>query len=336
MRAPTLLLVASVLVGCPKATAPQGPQITPETLALPPAPDAVAAVRVDDGERVQTWPARVEVLRERHPLHLRLEDMAAGGFWEVLLESEGPPARFGAAPGAAGPDTGVVTREGSRLVLDLMRPLSGGGEQALDLIVDRDPTPAPPPTDWLAPGTVLYYGLTFDDKPVTKVVPMALTVRLGAGSDGSRVLTWKADIDINAEQEMTTDRTRTGRKLIPAEVVASGTRLDDRFARGEDVPDANSLFLSRAQLEGVTKLGGARVQDEEVGPAGVLVRALAITVPIQAEAMVWAVPAVAAWTAGGEAVYVVADDADEPLILSARRPGYTVRLLAIGRPAPRD
>lgn len=329
------LLLPLALAGCPKTGTGGGPEITVESLALPPAPAAVGAVRVDDGETLRTWPARVEVLSERNPLHLRLEDMGAGDFWEVILEDAGPPARFGAVPGAAGPDSGVLSEEGSLWTFDLMRPVSADQELALDLLVDRSPTPAPPPADWLAPGTVLYYGLTFDDKPVTKVVPMGLTVRLGAGSDGSRVLTWTADIDINAEQEMTTERTRTGRKLIPADVVASGTRLDDRFARGEDVPDANSLFLSRAQLEGVTKLGGAQVQDEEVGGAGVLVRALSLTVPVQAEAGVWAVPAVAAWSSGGQAVYVVADDPDEPLILSARRPGYTVRLLAIGRPAPR-
>jgi hypothetical protein len=332
---PTTAVVAT-LSGCPKQPTNSGPNLTPETLALPPAPNSVAAVRVDDGDKIHAWPALVTVISERHPMHLRLEDLNQGKVYEVLLNDEGPPASFGTAPGAAGPDTGMVHHDGSRITFDLMRPIAGDTEQPLDLIVDRSPSAVAPPDDWLAPGSVLYYGLTFDDKPITKVVPMALTVRLGAGSDGSRLLTWKADIDPNQEQEYTTDRTRSGRKLIPADVVSNGTRLDDRFARGEDISDANSLFLSHAQLDGVTRMGGASLHDEEVGPAGVLVRALALTVPVQADAAVWGIPSVAVWTAGGDAVYVVAEDTDEPLILSATRPGYTVRLMAIGRPAPRD
>ena len=232
-------------------------------------------------------------------------------------------------------DTGVIRTDGSQVTYDLVRPVSDTEERNLDLIVDLSPDPTPPPDDWLKPGTVLYYGLSFDEKPITKEVPLALTVRIGAGSDGSRVLTWKADIDPLAEEEYTTERTRTGRKLIPPEVVASGERLDDRFARGEDIPDANSLFVSQAQLEGVTRLGGAPVHDEEVGPKGVLVRALTLDVAVQADAEVWSIPAVAAWTAGGSAVYVIAEDPTNPLILSARRPGYIVRLMAIGQPPPR-
>lgn len=326
------LPLLALLAGCPKPA--PGPSLSPETLALPPVPEAVAhVVWVEEGATLRA-PARLEVLSERDPTHLRLEDFDRGEVFEVLIESLEPP-RFGRAPGASGPDQGTVSRDGSRTALSLQRP-QGSGTAPLTVTIDRTPEPVAPPSAWLRPGTVLFYGLTFDDKPITKVVPLALTVRMGAGSDGSRVLTWKADIDPLAEQQYTTERTRTGRKLIPPEVVQSGVRVDDRFARGEDIPDANSLFLSRAQLQGVTQVGGASLQDEEVGAQGVLVRAFDLDVDVQADAGVWRIPSVAAWTAGGEAVYVVARDAEQPLILSARRPGYVVRLLAIGTPAPRD
>jgi hypothetical protein len=51
----------------------------------------------------------------------------------------------------------------------------------------------------------------------------------------------------------------------------------------------------------------------------------------QADDNLWSIPATVAVASGGAAVYVVADDADAPLLLSARRPGWSMRLMAIGR-----
>jgi hypothetical protein len=298
-------------------------------------PTAVAYVAWQGEGNQGRAPARLEVLQDRGPTHLRLEDLDQGRVFEVLLEETGAPARFGQVPGASGPDQGTATAEGRRLTLDLSRP-RGEHQDQLQIVVDRDPEPTPAPDGWLRPGTVLFYGVTHDDKPITKLVPLALTVRVGAGSDGSRVLTWSTDIDPDAEEQFTTARTRTGRKVIASAIVENGVRLDDGFALHEDIPDANSLFVSRAQLRGMTQLGGASFHDQALGTAGVLVRAFDLQVDVQADAGLWSLPAVAAWTAGGDAVYVVAQDNTHPLILSARRPGTTVRLLAIGTPSPRN
>ncbi len=330
-----VLLLAPLLAGCPKSGGGPPVTLTAETLSLPPVPAVIGQVEVEAAHRKGQSPARVTVLSEKNPLKLRLEDFDQGEIFEVVLEAEGDPATFGQAPGTVAPDTGKALRSGGRLDLDLARQEPTGSSR-LAIHIDRAPIPSPPPAGWLAPGTVLFYGLTLDDKPITKEIPMALTVRLGAGSDGSRVLTWKADIDPLAQKVVTGERSKSGRRVVPAAVVQSGSRLDDRFGRGDDVPDANSLFLSRSQLQGVKNLGGAALQDVEIGSAGVLVRGLALNVPVQADAELWSVPAVAAWAYGGDAVYVVADDDENPLLLSVSRPGATLRLMAIGRPARRD
>lgn len=326
---------AGLLAGCPKPAA--GPGVTPEDLSLPPVPAAVAHVTWQGSEDAPGGraPAQLEVLQDRGPQHLRLEDREQARVFEVIVEEPGDPARFGQVPGTSGPDQGRALVEGNRLSLDLTRS-QGDRSERLQIVVVEAPEPVAPPEDWLRPGTVLFYGVTHDNKPITKVVPLALTVRLGTGSDGSRVLTWSADIDPEAETQFTTERTRTGRKVIARSIVEEGVRLDDGFVLDEDIPDANSLFLSHAQLQGVRQLGGASFHDEALGQPGVLVRAFDLQVDVQADAGLWRVPAVAAWTAGGDAVYVVAQDPTHPLLLSARRPGTTVRLLAIGTPAPRN
>ncbi len=325
---------AGLLAGCPKPAA--GPGIAFEELSLPPVPASVAHVTWEGGPdgAAGRAPAHLEVLQDRGPRHLRLEDRENARVFEVLLEEPGDPARFGQVPGASQPDQGRALVEGNRLSVDLTRN-KGHHSERLQIVVVDAPEPTPPPDDWLRPGTVLFYGVTHDNKPITKVVPLALTVRLGVGSDGSRVLTWSADIDPEAEAQFTTARTRTGRNVIAKAIVEDGVRLDDGFVLDEDIPDANSLFLSQAQLQGVRQLGGASFHDEALGRSGVLVRAFDLQVDVQADAGMWSVPAVAAWTAGGEAVYVVAQDPTHPLLLSARRPGTTIRLLAIGTPAPR-
>jgi hypothetical protein len=58
-------------------------------------------------------------------------------------------------------------------------------------------------------------------------------------------------------------------------------------------------------------------------------------VTVQAGDTLWDIPAVVAAVNGGEGVYVVADDPENPLILSAARPGYQIRLMAIGTPSAR-
>jgi hypothetical protein len=79
-------------------------------------------------------------------------------------------------------------------------------------------------------------------------------------------------------------------------------------------------------------MGGTAFHDDEVGPAGVLVRVGPRTAVVQADDALWAIPVVVATAAGGKGVYAVAADAKEPLVVSAVRPGYRMKLMAIGRP----
>ena len=214
-----------------------------------------------------------------------------------------------------------------------MRPVSDTEERNLDLIVDLSPDPTPPPDDWLKPGTVLYYGLSFDEKPITKEVPLALTVRIGAGSDGSRVLTWKADIDPLAEEEYTTERTRTGRKLIlrwshPGSgwMTASLGERTSRMPTASSCPRHNqkgdaARRRPRARRGGRPQRGSWCGRSPSMSPCRRTPRCGAFRG--------------GRVDRGGSAVYVIAEDPTNPLILSARRPGYIVRLMAIGQPSPR-
>ena len=241
----------------------------------------------------------------------------------------------GQVVGTLGPDTGTFERDGDRMTFSFDRSLPTEVPLHLDLLVDPSPERTERPDDWMRPGTTLYYGVAFDDTPITQVVPMALTVRVGAGSDGSRMLSWKADIDQHKQLDVTYDRMKSGRRQVPAQQVEDGVVHSDAFLRGNDIPDATSIFVSRKALADLKALGGAAFHDEEVGPRGVLVRQGSLPVTIQADDGLWTIDTVVAFTHGGDGVYVIADDAEHPLLVSAIRPGYRMKLLAIGRPPRR-
>jgi hypothetical protein len=334
LRTRSVMLVAALAWATPagaKKAARSAPAVDPGSLFLEPTPAATAQLRIQDpGQPARTAPARVK-LSAGKPLRIEIEDLDQAEYVEICIEAEAP-ATFCAAADSTG-DTGTLRREGNRLHVKLDRGLPAGGQRHLELSLDTAPAPIAHPSDWLKQGTVLYFGRAFDEKPVTKVVPMALNVRMAEASDGSRVFTWRADLDPERETDALSARTVSGRRIVKPEVVASGTRHSDAFSRGDDVPEElGSLFLSAATFAQLKKYQGAPFEDAEVPGGGVLVKTGEINVVVQANDQLWMVPAVVATLAGGAGVYVIADDPAAPLILSASRPGQQIRLMAIAAP----
>lgn len=334
MRRSSVVLLA-LWLWAPAAAAKKGARAAPSTeapaLFLEPVPAATAQLRVEDpGQPPRSGPARVK-LSPGKPLRIELEDFDTAEYVEICIEAEAP-ARFCAAADSTG-DTGTVRREGSRLLVELERGLPAGGARRIHLSLDTAPAPVAHPSDWLKQGTVLYFGRAFDAKPVTKVVPMALSVRMAEATDGSRVFAWKADLDPERETDALSARTVSGRRIVKPEVAATGVRHSDAFSRGDDVPEGvGSLFLSAATFAQLKKYQGAPFEDAEVPGGTVLVKAGEQRVLVQVNAQLWAVPAIVATLAGGAGVYVIADDPAAPLILSASRPGQQIRLMAIAAP----
>jgi|GEM_PF-2797494 len=323
------------LAGCPKKNPiQQKPEVDPATLFLEPVPPITATLTIDAPGRQWTGPTRIETDLKAQPIRVDLEDFDLAEPVEICVEST-DPATFCEALDAQ-KDTGTVTRTDTRFDVDLERVGYDDQKRAYELRVNLAPTPADPPEDWLAPGTVLYFGRAFDSNPLTKTVPMALTVRLGAASDGGRVLSWTADIDKRAEKEVTTDTSRSGRRLISADVVEAAVQHSDAFLQPESInDDTGSLFLSRKTLADAIRFGGAAFHDKELSTEGVLVVTGRTKVTVQVDDGLWTIPAVVAAVNGGEGIYVVADNPDDPLILSASRPGYQIRLMAVGTPTDR-
>ncbi len=326
-------LAAALLLACPKDEDIGGSEASaPVTgLVLPETPGLVAHLEYTGPERRYIGPARLRFKGDRAPFEVEVEDFDQAETFVFHLESEAP-ARFGAAEGVRGTDSGSWLREKGRLLANIERTLPDGSKAHFILTANLIPAPiAAPDKRWPA-GTTLYYGRSYDDKPITKVVPMALTAKVGTVSDGSRVLKWKADLDPATQQTITGELTVSGRRLIPAALVEKGERHEDRFDRGEEVTDATSLFLSRAVLRNLQRYGGSAWHDVEVCPKGVMVRHQSLEVLVQADDAVWRIPALVGTACEGRAIYVITDDPVDPLLLSVSRPGYQMKLMAVGRP----
>lgn len=335
MRA-THMLLPLALAGCGEKKPPKAApvQIDVSSLYLEPVPEVVGRMTVVRPDRTWTGPARISLKSNKSPLKVEAEDLDLAEIYEIQLEAE-EPVTYAQVVGTIAADTGTFQRVEDRMEFSLDRSLPTEVPLHLDLVVDPSPDTTPRPDDWMKPGTTLYYGVSFDDTPITQVVPMALTVKVGAGSDGSRMLSWKADIDPHKQLDVTYDRIKSGRRQIPAAQVADGVKHSDAFLRGNDIAEATSIFVSKKALADLKGLGGAAFHDEEVGPQGVLVRQAELPVTVQADDGLWTIDTLVAFTHGGKGVYVIADDAENPLLVSATRPGYQMKLLAIGRPAKR-
>ena len=332
---PAALALGGVLMfgGCPKkAPVQQKPEVDPATLFLEPVPAITGVLELDGSERRWSGPTRVMSSDGREPWKIDLEDFDKAEPFEICIESTEPVAFCQAAE--AMKDTGTVGVDGDRLTIDLKRVGYDEKVREIRLSADLSPEAVPRPDDWLKSGTMLYYGRAFDHKPITKNVPMALNVRIGTASDGGRVLSWTADIDVLEEVEITGASTRSGRLLLSASVVESTSKHSDAFASGEGInDDAGSLFLSRKTIADAIMFGGAPLHDQELSKEGVLVVTGQTTVRVQVDDGLWDIPALVAVVNSGEGVYVVADDPANPLILSAIRPGYRMRLMALGSPS---
>ncbi len=329
------LWLSTLALGCPKKDPfQQKPEVDPATLFLEPVPAIVATLTIESPERQWAGPTRIDTNLKAKPLRIELEDFDQAEPVAMCIETI-DPASFCQALDASS-DAGTVRRTDQRLEVDLHRVGYDEKDRRYELRVNLTPEESAPPEDWLAPGTTLYFGRAFDSKPVTKTIPLGLNVRLGSTSDGGRLFTWTADIDKRAEKEVTTATQRSGRRLLSAGVVESATQHSDAFLSPESMGDATgSLFLSRKTLADAIRYGGAAFHDSELSRAGVLVVTGRTHVTIQAGDGLWRIPAVVAAVNGGEGIYVVADDPEDPLILSASRPGYQIRLMAIGTPSAR-
>jgi hypothetical protein len=310
----------------------QKPEVDPSTLFLEPVPSITGVLTVEGADRRWSGPTRVSSSAERKPWKLDLEDFDKAAPFEICIDSTEPVAFCQAAE--AMKDSGTVEVDGDRLTVDLKRVGYDEKVRTLKLSADLSPEAVLRPDDWLEAGTMLFFGRAYDHKPITKTVPMALNVRIGTASDGGRVLSWAADIDVLEETEITGASTRSGRILLSSSVVESSSQHSDAFASGEGIKDdAGSLFLSRKTIADAIMFGGAPLHDEELSKEGVLVVTGKTVVRVQVDGGLWDIPALVAVVNGGEGVYVVADDPDNPLILSAIRPGYRIRLMAVGTPS---
>lgn len=281
--------------------------------------------------RSYAGPARLEVKSEQ-PLHLLLEDFALAEPLEIVVEQEDPVV-FGQPLGDRFSDSGSFLRLEDRLLISIHRAWADGTTEEIVVVARTAPQPQAAPRDWLAPGTRLFYGLSFDDKPITRLVPMGLMVTIEEAPPGERRLAWQADVDPDAQVDDTSIRTRRGRIHVPADVAESGPAHSDRPAEGDIEADATSFFIPRQAARTLATLGAAAWQDRDAPGTGLLEAVGELSVTLQADDVLWVVPARAARVADTGATYVIADDLEDPLLLSAVKPGWRMRLMAVGRPA---
>lgn len=333
---PALLLGALLLPAAPALAgkkAARGELLRTEELGLPPAPTTAARLEIHGDLRDYAGPARLELLSEA-PLHLRLTDLAEAEPTELLVESR-EPVRFGALPGGRFQDRGSLVSAKGKLLLSVQRAWTDGRSEQIVVVGRLAPRPQSPPRDWLRPGTTLFYGISLDDKPITRHEPLGLMVTIEPAEEGARRLSWQADIDPDSQIEDTTLRRTRGERLVPAAIAERGARHSDHLTAplAGEAEDSTALFASRQARRTLTSMGAAAWQDRDL-PDHHLLRAQGPTrLIVQADDALWEIPATAARTEDGGALYLIAEDAQDPLILYARRPGWTLRLLAIGRPA---
>lgn len=320
-----------MLGGCARSGARSKVDLDQLDLGLPEPPEMAAHLDVKGDLRTYAGPARME-LKAREPLHLLLEDFALAEPLEIVVESRSPVV-FGQPMGDRFTDAGTFLEQEDRLLISLGRTWDDGSSEQIVVVGRLAPQPQAVPRDWLQPGTRLFYGLTWEDKPITKQVPMGLMITIGQGAgDGSRVLDWQADVDPDAQVEDTWIRYRTGRVTVPAAVAESGPAHSDLFEDGDDILDHSTVFVPRQALRTLGSMGAAAWQDLDAPGTGLLERVGSLTVTLQADDVLWRVPAVAARVEDSGAVYVIADDLRDPLLLSAVRPGWSMKLMAVGRP----
>ncbi|NOY25289.1 MAG: hypothetical protein GXP62_05400, partial [Oligoflexia bacterium] len=210
-RACVLLgLAASILAGCAKSS--RFAELRAEDIGLPGPPTTVARLEISGDLRTYAGPALLEV-KSSQPLHLLLEDLELAQPLEILVEST-DPVRFGQPLGPQWSDSGTFLETHGKLLISLERTWADQRHEHIVVVGQLEPTPIKPPRDWLRPGTTLFYGLTYNDKPITKLVPMGLMVTLEDAPDGGRAFSWLADVDPNAEVEDTTQRYRQGHRVI--------------------------------------------------------------------------------------------------------------------------
>jgi hypothetical protein len=337
MKAPRLLLLpllaslffAGVGLARDKKEGPPGFNLADLKLAASPA--AVARLELKSPDRAYKGPARISIDPAVKPLKFSVEDFGEAEPFEFQVESL-DPLRFVQLPGQVAPDEGVLRLDGTSLIGKISRTRVDGQKEELIIAADLAPRPQKPPGAWLEPGTTLYYGRSYDNKPITQVVPMALTVRLGTSPEGDRRMEWRADVDPATQLVITGDRTERGQRTIPRGAFEAATRIDDRFVAGEQRTEAPALFFSVAALKNLRSYGGGSFTDDELGSSAVLVRVGEDLVRVQADGALWEIPVILASAYGGKARYAIADVDKGPLLIAASRPGYRLSLMAIGRP----
>lgn len=299
---------------------------------LTPVPSAVAVMQLDHDARDLHYsgPARIRVSGGKAPTY-ELEDFDQARIFRLGLKSESPVVF--AAPEDGGAWAGVFLRDKHRLNATLTRTYADGSTGALRLSADLAPVAVARPADWVKAGTVLYFGRSYPDKPITQQVPMALTVRMGSTTaTGGRPMSWKSDLDPATQEIITGALSASGTRTVSPEVAAKTDRHSDRFDESADLPGVTSLFVSATTYQNLVGVGGAPWEDLEIGGRSMLMRSRRVDVVVQADDQLWTIPAILATAYGGEARYLIADDPQNPLILAAHRPGYDVRLMAIDKP----
>ena len=299
---------------------------------LTPVPSAVAVMQVDHDARQLHYagPARLRVIGGKTPIY-ELEDFDQARIFRLGVQSEAPLVF--APPEDGGAWSGSFTHDKNRLRAELNRSFADGSAGTLRVSADLAPVAVARPADWVKAGTVLYFGRAYPDKPITKEVPMALTVRMGSTTtSGGRPMSWKSDLDPATQEVITGALSASGTRTLTAEVGQKAERHSDRFDESADVPGVTSLFVSAATYQNLAGVGGAPWEDLEIGGSSMLMRSRRVEVVIQADDQLWTIPAILATAYGGTARYLIADDPQNPLILAAHRPGYDVRLMAIDKP----